>query len=443
MNGAKNGDTCDATIEALSTDGRGIARIDGRAFFVSGGLPGDQVRLRLNAKARPPAATILKLLVPSPHRVSHSCPHAAKCVGSPWGSLIYEEQLRHKRELVQRTLQKTLGLVEVEPVEASPRQWHYRNRVSLRVWHGQRRVEIGFAAEARRGEGIPIGTCHLATESVAAGVGAVDSALRHMGKEHLPLLPRRIQIHHTAQGAGALLICSGACDPRIAEKWTEILGPHVLPGGLWMAGGTRAGVITPEKPIHAQANALPMRTLALGHEVDVHPAAFCQANSGAAAFIEEELRRLAQDRNLCRVWDLYGGFGSQGLAAAGSALPVEVFEISRFSESTLKELAAVENNPEVRFHGGDLLETLPSYVPSIQADDMIILDPPRSGAHADALHMVGESAAKTLIYLSCNPARLARDLAVLKPHHFHPQIIRPYDFFPQTPSIEVLTLLKR
>ena len=435
--------TCEATIETLSTDGRGIARIGGHAVFVAGGLPGDRLRLRTDFETRPASAEIVERISLSPLRVAHPCPHADRCVGSPWGSLIYEEQLRHKRELLARTLHKMLGEISVEPVVPSPELWHYRNRVSLRIWRSGDAIEIGFRTSPRQIDGVAVSTCSLAESSVGVGIHSLCRRLSECTPDDLPILPVRIQLHRTERGAGVLLIFAGNCESKLVESWSALFPREVLPGGSWFTSGTRAGIVHHHSPVLASPGVLLMRTMSLGHEVDVHPVAFCQANTKAAALVERDLQSWASQHEFHRVWDLYGGFGALGLAAAGSSLPAEVFEMSPYSEPTLRKLAARAGNRDIRFHRGDLLHTLARHSHRISEGDLILLDPPRSGAHEDVLRMIGESSAKTVAYLSCNPARLARDLAILRSYRFQPQRIRPYDFFPHTPTVEVLTSLFR
>jgi 23S rRNA (uracil1939-C5)-methyltransferase len=143
------------------------------------------------------------------------------------------------------------------------------------------------------------------------------------------------------------------------------------------------------------------------------------------------------------VWDLYGGYGALGFAVGGGVRPVTVMDISSYSERTFAELARMAGNTNSRFLRGDLLVTLPTVVKSIAEEDLVVLDPPRSGAHPEVLTRITRSRCRRVIYLSCNAARLARDLRILKEHRFAPTEIQPYDFFPQTPTIETLVILQR
>jgi 23S rRNA (uracil1939-C5)-methyltransferase len=432
----------DAVIESLSTDGRAVVRVDGTVFFVGGALPGDRVQLELLPHTHPPSARVMRLLEPSPHRVSHPCPEAAACCGSGWGTLAYQEQLKHKRELTLRTLRKAVGEIEVLPAVASPLQWHYRNRLSLSVWAENERVCIGFQTEPRSQPGTPVRTCLLAHESLLPCLRALASFADDLRIHDAPRLPRRIQIHRTRRGAGVLLVFAGELEESDGSDWRARLKDVPAPGGLWLASGTRAGIADLRKPLVRMPGALPMLTTWLGNEVEVHPAEFCQANSSAADLVLERLRRLGQSQEFAHVWDLYGGYGALGLAAAGTR-PLTVLELTLASRETLEALAARAGSTETEFVGGDLLRTVRKAASRMTADDLVILDPPRSGAHREVLTALAQSKARHIAYLSCNPARLGRDLALLFAAGFHAEEIQPYDFFPQTPRIEVLCLLER
>ncbi|HEY3296754.1 MAG TPA: hypothetical protein VGL38_15085 [bacterium] len=430
-----------ATIQDLSTDGRGVVRIENVVYFVPRGMPGDELLLELLPQSKPPSANIVSIITPSPLRRPHPCPHADTCQGSVWGCLDDSAQLSHKRDLVERTLRKAAGGITVLPTVAGPLPWKYRNRISLNVWRRGDALEVGFRTESRQESGIPIRTCYLPVEAVSECLPALTRSLAGLPSPLVPL-PRRIQIHQTAAGAGLLVMIPGTVTPDITRFWSQQLAP-CAPGGLWFAESSLAGIVRYDKPITHTEQALPMQTEWLGQTVDVHPAAFCQANAAAANRVGERLQQFSREQHYERVWDLYGGFGALGMAAAGPERPLYVLELSRLSEKTMQQLAGQQGISRVQFIPGDLLRTFPSRVSGIREQDLIVLDPPRSGAHPEILAQINRSKARRLAYLSCNPARLGRDLTLLAQGGFVPVEIQPYDFFPQTPATEVLTLLSR
>ena len=430
-----------ARIESLATDGRGVVRLDGVVYFVPRALPGDLVLLNLNSASKPPSAEVVSLLEPSHVRVPHPCPHAALCQGSLWGSLGYAQQLAHKHELVERTLRKAVGDVIVLPTVASPLPWRYRNRISLSVWTRAGKLEVGYHSEARQDTGVPIHACYLPHESISQSLNTLAGSLSDFDATDAHI-PRRLQIHITAAEAGLLLFLNERLTPELMSRWASRL-QACAPGGIWYAEATAAGIVNFRQPILHTERALPMQSQWLGHTVDVHPAAFSQANSLAANLVGERLLKYRQQSNYSKVWDLYGGFGALGLAAAGPDHALTVFEISRLSEPSLQRLAQDLRVTHTRFVQGDLLRTLPSHISQVQETDLMILDPPRSGAHPEILSAINRSKARQLIYLSCNPARLGRDMALLSKGGFAPREIQPYDFFPQTPATEVLAIFHR
>ena len=429
-------------VVGLSTDGKGVIKCEGKAYFISGCLPGDQVRVELITEGKTHVAQLLQILQPSVQRVSHPCPHAAECQGSLLGSLAYSEQLKQKQELVQRTLSKAVGQINVFPVVASPKPWHYRNRIALRVWSENEQLKLGFQTQARSESGLEIETCKLAEESLDKLLSSVFSLFTECSKGIGDPL-RRLQIHQTASGPGMLLIFAGPVDKKLTEKWLEFLSPLQVSGGIWFATGTKAGIVSYTYPILHSEHALFMQTDWLGMKVELHPASFCQTNGGTANLVGEKIRGLGAEKDYRRIWDLYGGFGALGLSAGGAHKPVTVFELSEFSEQTSNELARKIGNTQLKFIQGDLLKTFPPRAKQLTDQDLVILDPPRSGAHPLILKAINNSAAQTVFYLSCNPARLGRDLSILREGGFEAEEIQPFDFFPQTSSIEVFARLCR
>ena len=435
--------TADVLVDGLATDGRGAARVNGVVYFISGGLPGDRLRVQLDPSSKPPSGEILALIEPSPQRVEHPCPHAGLCTASPWGWFSYEKQLEHKRALVERTLRKSIGDVLVLSTVASPKQWYYRNRISLTVWQEEGRARVGYQRTPRTYEGTPIRTCKLGAEPLDALLRSVATTFEMLDIHAVGRLPRRIQLHETALGAGMMLVFAGSVTEATAKTWTAKLRNLAVPGGIWFAQGTQAGIVAPTKSIRRTPDAQMMRASWFAQAVGIHPAGFTQANAGAANLVLARLREYAQTHTFERVWDLYGGYGALGFALAGEQHPLTVMEISVHAERAFQELGALVGNISRKFLRGDVHTILPQYAGAITAADVIVLDPTRSGAHPDVLHTINRSPAQQLIYLSCNPARFGRDLHLLQQGGFVATEIQPYDFFPQTPTIEALAILQR
>jgi len=433
----------EAIVDSLSTDGRGVFHVDHRAVFVSGGMPGDRILVELDEKTKPPSARLIERLLDSPYRIEHPCSHARECAGSVWGCLSYSAQLIHKRELAVRTLRKAIGEVGVQPTVPSPLPWNYRSRITLTTWLENNRLRIGYQTESRQFSGIPIRNCMLGDETIGQCIGQLSEQFQDIEIPSKAHYPRRIQIHRTSCGAGLLLIFADIANDSAIREWSERLRDLKLPGGIWFASGTQAGIIDYRKPLRSTPGSHGMTSIWLGHELEINPSVFTQANAAAADLVHAKLKNMASENKWRTVWDLYGGYGALGCAAAANGSALAVLELTRNSESTMHALTRVAGVKEARFIEGDLISTLPRQIGEITPDDLVILDPPRSGAHSEVIKAIGKSRMRDVYYLSCNPARLGRDLVGLLQAGFQIIEIEPCDFFPQTPRIEVLTRLHR
>ena len=181
----------------------------------------------------------------------------------------------------------------------------------------------------------------------------------------------------------------------------------------------------------------------LGHKLDVHPAGFAQVNEEAFSQVLNYLKPYRDDFAARTVWDLYGGYGALGFAAARDGSRVHIVEQSGLVETTFTQLSNLCPNVEAEFQQSEAARVVPKLVRKISDDDLVILDPPKSGCHPEVLTALMESKIQRIAYLSCNPARLSRDLKILSEQGFQAKVVQPIDFFPQTPEIEVLAIIER
>jgi 23S rRNA (uracil1939-C5)-methyltransferase len=432
-----------ATIAGVSTDGRGVAHIGGRAIFVDRALPGDTVRIRADWSTQPPSAAVLEQLVASPDRVAHPCPHAQECPACPFGNWGYAKQLAAKTDLVRRTLSKVLEKLDVQEISPSLAPWGYRNRVSLRLWQEHDRISIGYRLGTRTETCVPISTCKLAMPDVDQCIGELQLSLSEYRGGGMEKLPTRIQVHQTSAGAGLMIVFPIRIHSSQRKLWRNWLVGTNIPGGVWFATGNRAGVIGSKSWVEPDQAAEPMLTSWMGVPLKVHSGSFCQANAAAAEQVCKRIAVWAGKYSPKVIWDLYGGYGALGFAAGGRSSVVNIIESSKWSEPAAGTLARTAQCKKMSFIHGDVLREFSHHSSEVSDQDLVILDPPTSGAHREVLDLLIESSARRICYLSCNPARLARDLRILSDGGFRTTEIQPYDFFPQTASIEVLALLDR
>ena len=433
------GEELELEIETLAYGGRGIARADGYVVFVEGGLPGDRVRARLTkAKRGFGEARAVELLRPSGDRVELRCVHDGEpCPGAPWQQLPYELQLEHKRGQVDDALSRIGGLegYELEPIEPAAERWRYRNK--LEYSFGERddgELALGFHARGRWDRILDADDCLLASETDNAARNEMRDWARYAA---IPAYDPRAQIGvlrnlvvREGRRTGELqtrLVTSPAEIPRPpADLHTVVEGP---------SGGTdgETGVLGREY-LHEEVAGLRLR---------ISPAAFFQTNTEMA----ERLLAVAADyaalRGSERLYDLYCGIGTIGLAMAGRA--GEVWGIETVPEA----IADAEHNAEsngisnARFAVGDARTSIRPLVERAGRPDVVVVDPPRAGLSKKVVRRMIECGAPRVVYVSCNPTTLAPNAAQLVEAGYRLRRVRPVDMFPQTPHIECVALLER
>ncbi len=431
-------------VTALSSDGRGIVKAREQIFFAERVVPGDRVAFIPDLTAKPPAAREVKILRKSPERWNHPCPHAKTCPASEWGIVVYEAQVREKTGLVRRVLR---GVVEPELVAdmwPSPQPWGYRNRLTLNVLPTARgSMEFGYALAAREARIVPIKDCLLADEEIRVALRGIFAEVRDLKTVRPEIVPNRLTLYRAETGAAALAIYTSRVSESDVLEFLELADEWPLDGGIWAATGTKSGLVESRGTFWREEESSSIHVGWLGHPIAVHPAGFSQANQSSADLVLRELAAFRDSWRPKTVWDLYGGYGALGFAAVPDGAALEVVEQSGFSESAFAALSALRPGAVARFHQGEVARLLGKMARHMTADDLVILDPPRSGCHPDVLGHLNASGARRIVYLSCNPARLARDLRILQEHGWAAKSVQPVDFFPQTPEIEVLAVIER
>jgi 23S rRNA (uracil1939-C5)-methyltransferase len=433
------GEELELEIETLAYGGRGVARADGYVVFVEGGLPGDRVRARLTRSKRGfGEARTVEMLRPSDDRVELRCAHDGDpCPGAPWQELPYELQLEHKQGQVADALARIGGLegFELEPIEPAAQQWRYRNK--LEYSFGRRddgELALGFHARGRWDRILDADDCLLASEANNAARNEVRDWARYAA---VPPYDRRAE----AGTLRNLVVREGTrtaeLQTRLVTSVAEIPRPpvdlHTLVEGP--SGGTdgETGVLGREY-LHEEIAGLRLR---------ISPAAFFQTNTEMA----ERLLAVAADyaglAGSERLYDLYCGIGTIGLAMASRAGEVWGIETVPEAISDAEHNAEANGIANAHFMVGDARTTIRPLVERAGAPDVVVVDPPRAGLSKKVVRRVIECEAKRVVYVSCNPTTLAPNAAQLTEAGYRLRRVRPVDMFPQTPHIECVAVLER
>jgi 23S rRNA (uracil1939-C5)-methyltransferase len=414
-------------IDSIAAGGEGVGRLpDGRVTFVHRTAPGDLAEVELTERRdRWTRGRLLRVEEPSLERREAPCPFYARCGGCTLEHLEYGAQLRAKARIVADALTR-IGGIPADPPEVvpSPREFRYRNRVSFalrRAEHG--RVEAGFHALGAPDEIVDLGGACLLPEEPVARVWDALRAAWGPDARRLPSGERlRLTLRASAQGEVSLLV-EGGYSPGRPEELIE-----AVPGlvSVWHRPREAAAELI------AGAPGLPETW---GDEtVELSGTAFLQVNRGAAALLEAHVAALAGEVAGLRIVDAYCGVGfhARRFARAGATVvgieldPQAVEEASR---------AAPEG---ARFVEGPVEALIRAELPA----DLVVLNPPRAGVDAEVAGALAESPAPRVIYISCNPATLARDLKRMA-GAYRLESVRAFDLFPQTAHVETVALLTR
>jgi 23S rRNA (uracil1939-C5)-methyltransferase len=443
----REGMELELAVTRLALGGKGVARVDGLVVFVDGGLPGARVRARIERARKGFAeAVALETLSPSPQAVAPACRHFGVCGGCAWQDLDYPAQLFWKREQVAETLARLGDLAEVTVPEtvASPRLYAYRNKMEF-AFAGN--LHLGLYERRRPGRVLDVEECWLMEPWAAAVVGFFREACRETG---LPAHDAR-----TGKGAWRHLVLrqSAATGARLVHLITgpaRGLGdiPHRLGQALMARFPEVTGFVHSIRRAPAAVAVGERQVLALGEprleetvgrvRLVVSPDAFLQTNTEAAARLYELVARAAGAAPEGTAWDLYCGGGGIALTLARQFGLVHGVEADARAIEDARDAAAQNGLGNCVFHVGDAAKAMADLAQA--RPDTVVLDPPRAGAAPEVLAAILAAAPARVVYVSCHPATLARDLKILS-ELYRVDWVAPVDLFPHTPHIESVAAL--
>jgi 23S rRNA (uracil1939-C5)-methyltransferase len=423
-----------ATIVDLTHDGEGVADIDGRRVFVADALPGERVEIVLRKRRRKLVeAELIRVLEPSPSRVTPGCEYFGRCGGCALQHLEHTAQVAFKQNVVAQAFTR---IGHTEPEEWLPafvgRPWNYRRRARLGAKHvaAKERVLVGF--RERAGPYITdMNHCPVLLEPLDGLLG------------ELALL-----IEKTSIRARVPQIEAAVADAAVALVLRVLEAPNAADKELLLAFGAKHGVdiyLQPGGPgtVAPLGSSRPLsyRLEEFGLELQFLPTDFVQVNPAVNAELVATAVRYAAVEPTDRVLDLYCGLGNFSLPLAqraGELLGVE-------GEAGLVARAVRNANANgignARFLTADLMASDWSFYRDPW--DVVVLDPPRTGAEAPVAEL-HRSMPRRIVYVSCHPATLARDAAVLVGQlGYRLRAARVFDMFPHTHHIETLAVFER
>ena len=433
-------------IDGMTSEGQGVGHLNGIAFFVPETCVGERVSAHIiKVEKRFCIAKAVEILSPSPNRVIPRCSVYSLCGGCTMQHMTYEEQLRLKRQFVQDAFERIGGIsnVSVQPVIGMDDPWRYRNKGTFPFGRERGNTVFGFYA-ARSHRLIPFTDCTIQNEEVIRVANAVAEWANEYG----------VSVYEEETGYGTLRACvsRATSDGRIMAivvthgklpKEKELIEKLNFVDSLYHnRNDKKTNVVMGDSFRLLQGERSLIEPLNNVNYL-VSPQSFLQVNPQQTAVLYQTALNLLSAKPNETVFDLYCGIGTISLQIAKEAKQVIGIECVPEAIKDAKENASGNKITNAEFICGLAEEVLPNLLGAGYKADAICLDPPRKGCDINAINSIINSKTKRIVYISCNPATLARDVKLLTDNGFTVEYVQPVDMFPNTFHVETVVLLQK
>lgn len=439
-------------IDDLGAEGQGVGRYNGYAVFVPGALPGETVRAHIvKAGKAYGVGKLIEVITASEQRTDPACEAFGRCGGCTLMHLSYAGQLAYKQERVRQALLRIgkFGDIKVLPVIGMDGPIRYRNKGAFCAGvDTDGGPALGLYA-ARSHYLVPVSDCAIEHPACAAAMRAVTAWMREFGVSSYDEasgkgLLKHLVVRTSAPGEAMVILCTngqrlpgeGALVKRLQDA---VPG---LASVVWCVITRPTNVIL-DGPVRVVWGADAIRERIAGLELALSPRAFFQVNTEQAEKLYEHAVALTGAENGGLLLDAYCGIGAIGLLAARRGARVIGVESVREAVRDAEANASLNGLTNIRFVCGKAEEVIPKLLESGEKPDAVVLDPPRKGCEASLLEAIANAGIARVVYVSCNPATLARDLALLKERGYAPGPVQPVDMFPHTAHVECVIGIRR
>lgn len=450
----------DVTATYLDEDGAGVGLAGGFVLHVADLLPGERALVKIahvGGNRRDAWGHIAEALGDaSPDRVAPACGAFGQCGGCAWQHLDYPAACAEKRRIVREALEGLLPEgVEVAEVRTAPALLGYRNRAKFVVAPGGRdRRGIALGAYAPRSHTLVETTGCRVIEPVLVDLAkGVRRALAESGLRPYDEKTRKGDVRYvlmrTGEGGdvGVVLVTAGHVKRSAMDALAQaIKGLPRVAGVLWSRNDSEHGVILGETPVLLVGRGTVRETLS-GVAVDTHAQSFFQVNRAQAAALYAFAAKVSGAGAQTRALELYSGSGGISFALAARGAAVLGLELDAQSVASATEAAVRANLGErVRFRTVDAGALDAAALEALRAElapGLVVVNPPRKGLVPAALSAICTLAPEAVLYVSCSPQSLARDLGALREHGYTARSVTPFDLMPGTGQVETVVVLHR
>lgn len=450
----KKGDIVEVSVTDLAYGGKGVGKLDGLVVLVRGGLPGDVLKVKIEKKKRNFAeAKVVEVLKNSEKRIVPICSHFGLCGGCTWQNLDYETQLIYKEKTVKESLRHLGGFsdLETEKIICSDDTYFYRNKMEFSFGKDSSgKLILGLHPFEDFRKVFDLEKCYLQSEISSQIVSWVRDFCRNEGlvpydvKEHTGFL-RYLAIREGKSKTEVMvnLVTNSGEFPQakkffsgLRESFSQIktVVRNINTKFADIAFGEDEEVLAGKEIIQEKLGEF---------YFEVSANSFFQTNTRQAKTLFDIVVEYAELDGSEEVLDLYSGTGAISFFLAQKAKRVTGIESVKDSVENAFRNAELNSIKNCRFFLGEAKDVLSSLVKENYSPEVIVVDPPRGGMHKKVISSMLEIKPKKIIYVSCNPTTLARDLQVLAEKDYILEKVQPVDMFPQTYHIEAVAKLRK
>lgn len=453
-------------ITGVAAEGKSIARVDDMVVFIPYGAPGDVVNIKLDKKKRSYAeAHIVDMVKPSPDRVTPACEHFGVCGGCKWQHIPYESQLRYKRDQVVDALTRIakVEIPEVNPTLGSKETFCYRNKLeytfSCKCWitfedlrSGREiadRNALGFHIPGAFDKVLDIKKCWLQDDLSNRIRLFVRQYALAKGYEFYDIkaqqgLMRTLMVRIASTGEVMLIVVFARPEQ---EKIDDLMGaiaaefPEIT--SLLYVVNQKVNDTIADQEVFTYRGRDYINEEMEGLQFRIGPKSFYQTNSHQAYELYKVARRMACLKPDDLVYDLYTGTGTIANFVARQVKKVVGIEYVPEAIADAKLNSEVNGIDNTIFFAGDMKDVLTDgFIEEHGRPDVMIIDPPRAGMHEDVVNVILNARPERIVYVSCNPATQARDLALMD-SLYRVEEVQPVDMFPHTHHVENVVRMTR
>ncbi len=412
-------------IEKLIYSGYGLARTQDKVVFVNGGVPGDEIEAKITEEKKSyNYAEITEIAKPSKYRVEPDCEYFGKCGGCQWQHVDYGYQLKSKEAILKESLEKIAGItdLQIEPIVASPNKYNYRARATIHAGTVKGKHIIGFKEEKSH-ELVPIDHCEICSPVISQLIKKISKFLAKYQSKSLP-----IDMMYILDSAD---IPALSLSPKKNSSEDEVIKLY-----YYLKERIQGVDISVDNIDENTANLEVSRL-----EYITSASVFSQANPQINELLIKTLIDWADLNKDHNVLDLYCGYGNFSLPLAKKAKFVLSIDNNKKAIKYAIKNAKKNHIRNCHFEDWNVNKYLKRHKPT-EKQELVVLDPPRNGAK-EIIKSIIDISPNKILYVSCNPTTLARDLKELTGAGYKLKKVQPFDMFPQSFHVESLSLLQK